>query len=172
MHPLLRFVFGFLQVDEDESGDDGETAGDPSATITSSHSSSSRSVRFSREMLARRLKKRARAWKIFLAVMQEHGLRVRKYHRRGKGWAHRVVKYDPALPGLRWKTSKWWGAGGGQVRERTCCLFTSSVFFFFFFLFAVFCILCFVFCVLPVELIIDQAFVYLVIWVVTPIFKN
>ncbi|CAM9829212.1 unnamed protein product [Laminaria digitata] len=73
------------------------------------------SARFSREMLQRRLKKRARAWRVFLAVMQEHGLRVRKYHRHGKGWAHRVVKYDPSLPGLRWKTSKWWDSGGGQI---------------------------------------------------------
>eukprot|EP00904_Undaria_pinnatifida_P001613 jgi/Undpi1/11452/HiC_scaffold_30.g13749.m1 len=47
--------------------------------------------------------------------VQEHGLRVRKYHRHGKGWAHRVVKYDPTLPGLRWKTSKWWDSGGGQI---------------------------------------------------------
>ncbi|CAN0162945.1 unnamed protein product, partial [Hapterophycus canaliculatus] len=68
----------------------------------------------SKEVPQRKLRKRARAWKIFLAVMQEHGLRVRKYHRNAKGWAHRVVKYDPSLPGLRWKSSKWWDSGGGQ----------------------------------------------------------
>ncbi|CAM9202566.1 unnamed protein product [Scytosiphon promiscuus] len=75
-------------------------------------------VRSSRDIPQRKLKKRARAWKIFLAVMQEHGLRVRKYHRNAKGWAHRVVKYDPSLPGLRWKSSKWWDSGGGQIPMR------------------------------------------------------
>lgn len=40
---------------------------------------------------------------------------MRKHHRRGKGWANRVVKYDPELPGLRWKSSKWWDSSGGQV---------------------------------------------------------
>lgn len=29
-----------------------------------------------------------------------------------------MVKYDPALPGLRWKTSKWWDSSGGQIPLR------------------------------------------------------
>ncbi|CAM9374620.1 unnamed protein product [Sphacelaria rigidula] len=76
------------------------------------------SARMTRESLDRRLKKRMKAWRRFQAVMQDHGLRVRKHHRRGRGWAHRVVKYDPALPGLRWKSSKWWDSSGGEVPLR------------------------------------------------------
>ncbi|CAM9916611.1 unnamed protein product [Pylaiella littoralis] len=113
--------FSEVQVDEeDETADKDNDKGDSSSTATSAVRSAAASShgsvdRFGRELLARRLKKRARATKIFLAVMQGNGLRVRKYHRRGNGWAHRVVKYDPVLPGLRWRTSKWWGAGGGQI---------------------------------------------------------
>lgn len=95
----------------DEEDDTDDCLGHNSSSTASSSSS-----KFGREMPHRRRKKRERAWKLFLAVMQEHGLRVRKYHRHGKGWAHRIVKYDPTLPGLRWKSSKWWDSGGGQVR--------------------------------------------------------
>ncbi|CAM9923725.1 unnamed protein product, partial [Ectocarpus sp. 13 AM-2016] len=101
--------FSEVQVDEEDDTDD--YLGHNSSSTASSSSS-----KFGREMPHRRRKKRERAWKLFLAVMQEHGLRVRKYHRHGKGWAHRIVKYDPTLPGLRWKSSKWWDSGGGQVR--------------------------------------------------------
>lgn len=105
-----------LQVEEEEAGDEkGGSPGGGSRFPRGSSGSDAVGL-IGREMPPRKLKKRARAWKIFLAVMQDHGLRVRKYHRHGKGWAHRVVKYDPALPGLRWKTSKWWDSSGGQVR--------------------------------------------------------
>ncbi|CAM9907009.1 unnamed protein product [Ectocarpus fasciculatus] len=103
--------FSEVQVDEEDDGDD-------CVGHNSSSTASSTSSKFGREMPHRRRKKRARAWKLFLAVMQEHGLRVRKYHRHGKGWAHRIVKYDPTLPGLRWKSSKWWDSGGGQIPLR------------------------------------------------------
>ncbi|CAM9103450.1 unnamed protein product [Ascophyllum nodosum] len=107
--------FSEVQVDDDELQQEEESDEMRSWGSYSSHADSFRS---SREMLQRRLRKRARAWRVFLAVMQEHGLRVRKYHRRGKGWAHRVVKYDSSLPGLRWKSNKWWDAGGGQIPLR------------------------------------------------------
>ncbi|CAB1105313.1 unnamed protein product [Ectocarpus sp. CCAP 1310/34] len=103
--------FSEVQVDEEDDTDD--RLGHNSSSTASSSSSN-----FGREMPHRRRKKRERAWKLFLAVMQEHGLRVRKYHRHGKGWAHRIVKYDPNLPGLRWKSSKWWDSGGGQIPLR------------------------------------------------------
>ncbi|CAM9948030.1 unnamed protein product [Ectocarpus sp. 6 AP-2014] len=104
--------FSEVQVDEEDDTDD--CLGHNSSSTASSSSSS----KFGREMPHRRRKKRERAWKLFLAVMQEHGLRVRKYHRHGKGWAHRIVKYDPTLPGLRWKSNKWWDSGGGQIPLR------------------------------------------------------
>ncbi|CAN0113891.1 unnamed protein product [Ectocarpus sp. 12 AP-2014] len=103
--------FSEVQVDEEDDTDD--CLGHNSSSTASSSSS-----KFGREMPHGRRKKRERAWKLFVAVMQEHGLRVRKYHRHGKGWAHRIVKYDPTLPGLRWKSSKWWDSGGGQIPLR------------------------------------------------------
>eukprot|EP00752_Nemacystus_decipiens_P002873 g2674.t1 len=112
--------FSEVRVEDDEAGDDRvDTAGGGGGRFPGgSRSSGDAAGHGGREVQPRRLRKRARAWKIFLAVMQDHGLRVRKYHRHGKGWAHRVVKYDPALPGLRWKTSKWWDSSGGQIPLR------------------------------------------------------
>ncbi|CAM9417432.1 unnamed protein product [Discosporangium mesarthrocarpum] len=63
----------------------------------------------------RRLQRRATARMRFMAVMQAHGLQVRKHHRHRHGWSHRVVKFDLTLPGLTWNSQKWWPASGGQV---------------------------------------------------------
>lgn len=111
VHTYTRF-----QVEEDEAGDDTVDSAVAAAGGGGARFPRGGSGDYSRrDVQPRKLRKRARAWKVFVAVMQDHGLRVRKYHRHGKGWAHRVVKYDPALPGLRWKTSKWWDSSGGQV---------------------------------------------------------
>lgn len=147
---LLRFLLlpRRLQVEDDDAdlAVGGQQYASNSSTLHSQHhrrGSSLGSVTHAGRQLPLppgKLKKRARAWKLFVAVMQEHGLRVRKYHRNGKGWAHRVVTYDPALPGLRWKTSKWWDSAGGQVwcgalfvlsTVSSRCFFFQSFFFFF-----------------------------------------
>ena len=68
IHTYIRFLLdNVAQVDDDELQQEEESDEMRSWGSYSSHADSFRS---SREMLQRRLRKRARAWRVFLAVMQ------------------------------------------------------------------------------------------------------